>query len=55
LEILYKKGEVTEDDTAVCLLTAHSLKHPGEVNEASGILLEMEPTLEAISKALENI
>lgn len=55
LEILCKKGEITSDDTVVCLLTAHGLKQPASDEEAGGILLNVEPTLEAISDAFQRV
>lgn len=55
LEILCEKGEITSDDTVVCLLTAHGLKQPASNEEASGIFLNVEPTLEAISDAFRRL
>lgn len=53
LEILCKQRDITKDDTVVCLLTAHGLKQPTAMTKAQGLLLEAEPSLDAISKALE--
>ena len=54
LEILCKKGDITRNDTVVCLLTAHGLKQPGSIEDATGLLFEVEPSLKSISDAIKD-
>ena len=55
LKLLCKQGEIKADDTVVCLLTAHGLKQTAGDVKASGMLLEVEPSLEAIADAIKKI
>jgi len=53
LSILCEQGIIKKDDTAVCVLTAHGLKQNVGNTQPTGVLLEVEPSLEALAQALE--
>jgi threonine synthase len=53
LKKLIENGEVTTDENIVCITTGHGLKDPEITIKACEKIVEIEPSLEALKKALK--